>query len=224
MAATAGAQCGVALLAARIAHHGDACPMIHRIGQPLVAGQPALHEAALAAAFGDRRLACQGTDGVVVSPAQGLAGLGEQRGADDPSNPWHGVQDRHVTLLDALPRHALPRLAPGSIVCGPANCWQSASISVCTALIWLLSRRMRGSSRRMWPVAASVTPGADGSGGSRRTVRTWSASSRRMRCVLRIRAMVSLCSLAPLAGVGACCHSSSNQGAARLSSSASICG
>src|SRR5438552_18325406 len=41
---------------------------------------------------------------MVVSPLQGLASLGEQRGDGDPSAPWTGTQDRNVALLADLAR------------------------------------------------------------------------------------------------------------------------
>ena len=44
---------------------------------------------------------------MVISPLQRLRGLGEQRGEGDPSEPWHGSQDRHVALLAMLPRRVL---------------------------------------------------------------------------------------------------------------------
>jgi hypothetical protein len=46
----------------------------------------------------------QGSQSVIGSPAQGLAGLGEQRGEDDPSDARQGSQNRHVALLGLLPR------------------------------------------------------------------------------------------------------------------------
>ena len=41
---------------------------------------------------------------MVVSPLQGVEGLCEQRGEDDPTDTWQGCEDRHVALLDLSPR------------------------------------------------------------------------------------------------------------------------
>ena len=41
---------------------------------------------------------------MIISFAQRLRGLAEQRGEDDPSDARQGSQDRHVALLGFLPR------------------------------------------------------------------------------------------------------------------------
>src|SRR3989442_12344392 len=68
---------------------------------------PPHHDQALAAAAGPRSLTRQAPQRVIISSPQRLAGLGEQRGNGDPSEPWTGTQDRNVALLADLPRRDL---------------------------------------------------------------------------------------------------------------------
>src|SRR5215211_7930462 len=107
MAVAAAAQLGIALAADRIMLDGHAGPMVDGVLQPRVAGMASHHDAALAAAAGYWGHARQYPQHVVISPPQRLAGLGEQRGDVDPSEPWTGTQDRDVALLADLPRRAL---------------------------------------------------------------------------------------------------------------------
>ena len=61
-------------------------------------------DAALAAASRHRSDAGQSAQRMIISFAQRLRGLAEQRGEDDPSDARQGSQDRHVALLGFLPR------------------------------------------------------------------------------------------------------------------------
>ena len=107
MIVAARAQRRIALAADGVVLNGDPRPMIGRGLQARVAGMTLDHHATLAAALGDRSNARQRPQGVVISPVQRLAGLGEQRGDVDPSEPWIGTQDRDVALLANLPRRGL---------------------------------------------------------------------------------------------------------------------
>ena len=90
-------------------------PVMDGIAQTWLAGQSPDDEDLLAASAGDWSDAAEGAQGVIVSGFERLGGLGEQRGEDDPSDPWQGEQDRRVTRLVKLPR----RIASGiGEVCG----------------------------------------------------------------------------------------------------------
>jgi hypothetical protein len=91
MIVAARAQRRIALFAGLVMLNGDPRPMIGRGLQARVAGMALDDDATLAAALGDRSNAKQRPQGVVISPPQGLAGLGEQRGDGDPSEPWRGT-------------------------------------------------------------------------------------------------------------------------------------
>src|SRR5882724_3883441 len=80
-----------------------ACPMVDGVAQAVLAGQAPDDERVLAASAGDGSDAAEGAQGVIVSGFERLGGLGEQRGEDDPSDPWQGEQDRRVTRLVRLP-------------------------------------------------------------------------------------------------------------------------
>src|SRR6516162_3853492 len=82
---------------------GNARPVIDGAAQPRMTSLTSDDSAAFAAAFGHRGDAGQGPKGVIVSSAQRLTRLGEQRGEDDPSDTRQGSQDRHVALLAVLP-------------------------------------------------------------------------------------------------------------------------
>jgi hypothetical protein len=86
VAVTALAEFGVAPTAEFVVLDGDAGPVIDGAAQPHMASLSHADDAALAAALGYRSDAGQGSQSVIVSPAQGLGGLGEQRGEDDPSD------------------------------------------------------------------------------------------------------------------------------------------
>ena len=106
MSATSFAQFGVFGPASRIVLHGDARPVIERVGEAVVAGLAAHDDAAFAGSLGDGRDSCQTAQGGVISPLQRLPGFGEQRGEDGPSHSRQGCEDRRVMLL-LLPRLAL---------------------------------------------------------------------------------------------------------------------
>src|SRR5215469_12403214 len=82
-------------------------PMIERRLQSLVAGVTPQDDAGLTAAPGHWSYPGQATQSVIVSPAQGLPSLGEQRSEVDPSEPRHGAEDHYVVLPAALPRLVL---------------------------------------------------------------------------------------------------------------------
>src|SRR6516164_7022551 len=87
--------------------HGDTCPMIHSVGEPVMTGLPPHDNAALAGTLGDRRDACQTAQSGVISSLQGIEGFCQQRGEDDPSHSRQGCEDLDVMLLP------LPRLRLG---------------------------------------------------------------------------------------------------------------
>src|SRR5258708_17190656 len=98
------AQLGVASAAQPVVLNGGPRPVIDSSPQTHVTGLAHNHDAALAAPLGHRRDTAQTAERVIISLTQGLPGLGEQRGEDDPSDSRQGPQDRHVALLLALPR------------------------------------------------------------------------------------------------------------------------
>ena len=83
---TAFAQLGITPPAELVMLNCHACPVIDRAAQPHVTGLAHDHDTAFATTPGYRRDAGQGPERVIVSPAQRLGGLGEQRGEDDPSD------------------------------------------------------------------------------------------------------------------------------------------
>src|SRR6516162_6953041 len=110
VAVTTLAQFGVARAAAGVVLNGDARPMVDGGAQPELAGLAHEHDAALAAAARHGSDAGQAAQRMIVSLAQRLGGLAEQRGEDDPSDARQGSQDRHV----APARVSVPaRLARG---------------------------------------------------------------------------------------------------------------
>ena len=106
MAVTSASEGGVFGAASGIVLNGDARPMVHGVGEPVMAGLSSDDDAALARPLGDRRDSCQTAQGGVISPLQGIAGFCEQRGEDDPSHSRQGCEDLHVMLL-SLPRLGL---------------------------------------------------------------------------------------------------------------------
>ena len=97
----------IALPGGSIVLDGDTRPVMDSALQPPVAGEAPDHEALLATLSRHRSNACQSAQGMVISSAQGLCGLGEQCGEIDPADSWPGAKDRHVALLEALPRGIL---------------------------------------------------------------------------------------------------------------------
>ena len=89
MTVAAGAKGRVFRLASRIVLHGDARPMVDRVAPANVGGLAHEHDAALAGSLGDGRHPRQASKRSIVSPLQGLEGLeglGQQRGEDNPSD------------------------------------------------------------------------------------------------------------------------------------------
>ena len=101
------AQSGVLGPASGVVLHGNARPMVNGIAEPGVRGQAPDDDLALAGALGDRGDARQAPEGMVIATPQGIEGLCEQRGEDDPGP------------LPARMRGSSRRAAPGS---APARC------------------------------------------------------------------------------------------------------
>jgi hypothetical protein len=76
-----------------VALHGDACPMVHGVDEPVMACLSTDHDAIFTRPFGDRRDSCQTAQGGVVASLQGIEGFCEQRGEDDPS---HSLSLSHI--------------------------------------------------------------------------------------------------------------------------------
>jgi hypothetical protein len=73
--------------------NGDARPMVHGVGQSVMACLSSDDDAALARALGDRRDSRQAAQGGVVTPLQGIEHFCEQRGEYDPSHSRQGFKD-----------------------------------------------------------------------------------------------------------------------------------
>ncbi len=99
MAVTAASQGGIFGFAFRVMLHGDASPMIHGVGEPVMAGLPPDDDAALAGPLGNRRDSGQTAQSGVIAPLQGIPSLRKQRGEDDPFEEPHekGTGDLTVT-------------------------------------------------------------------------------------------------------------------------------
>ena len=106
MTMTPAPQGGIFSAASCIMLHGDPRPMVHGIGEPVMAGLPPDDDAAFARSLGDRRDSGQAAQGGVIAPLQGIPSLCKQRGEDDPSNSRQGCEDFHVMLL-RLPRFGI---------------------------------------------------------------------------------------------------------------------
>jgi hypothetical protein len=102
VAVTALAQFGIAAAAERIVLDSNPGPVIDRAAQSHMAGLAHDNDAALAATLGHRGDPGEGSQGVIISPSQGLCCLSEERGEDNPSDTRQGSQDRHVALLGLL--------------------------------------------------------------------------------------------------------------------------
>ena len=83
-------QDGIFGSTSRIMLHGDPRPMLHGVGEPVVAGLPPDDDAAFARSLGDGRDSGQAAQRGVIAPLQGIPSLCEQRGEDDPSYSRHG--------------------------------------------------------------------------------------------------------------------------------------
>ncbi len=82
---------------------GDTRPVVNGLSQSRIAGPAHDHDATVAALAGDRSGAAQPAQSVVVSVAQGLPGLREQRGEVGPADAGLGSGDLHVARLPAVP-------------------------------------------------------------------------------------------------------------------------
>ena len=116
MTVSSGAQCGVFGSAGGVVLDGDASPMEDGIGEASVTSISSDDEAAFAGSLSDGSDACQASQGVIVSPLQGISGICQQRGEDSRSDSWRGGEDVDVTLL-WLPRLGLLVVAE---LCGEA--------------------------------------------------------------------------------------------------------
>ena len=117
MAMTSAAQSGIFGSALAVVLNGRSRPMVHGVGEPVVACLPSNDDTTLARPFGDRRNSCQTAQGGVIPSLQGIEGFCEQRGEDDPSHSRQGCEDFRVTLL-LLPRLCIldRKEAPGQCV------------------------------------------------------------------------------------------------------------
>ncbi len=106
MAVTPAAKGGILGLTSRIVLNGNACPVVHGIGEAIMAGLPSDNDAALARPLGDGCDSSQTAQSGVIAPQQGIPSLCEQRGEDDPSDSRQGCEDFHVMLL-RLPRSGI---------------------------------------------------------------------------------------------------------------------
>ena len=85
----------------------DAGPVIDRCRQAVRTSFTHFDPTGFPAALGDWRDPSQSAQGVIISGLDGLMGLREQRGEDDPSYSRQRAQDRGVALLGRLPRFSL---------------------------------------------------------------------------------------------------------------------
>lgn len=92
-------------MAAGAALGADPGPIIDGGVQPELACMANEDDPPLSAAAGDGCEARQAAQGMVVSPLQGLGGLDEKRGEDDPAGAWPGAEDRRVTPLEPNAGH-----------------------------------------------------------------------------------------------------------------------
>lgn len=107
MSAAPGSEGGIPGLAASVVLGCDPGPVVDRRSQSMRAGLSHFHPTGFSAPLGDRGDPGQSADGVIISRLDGLMGLREQRGEDDPSHSRQRAQDRRVALLDRLPRFGL---------------------------------------------------------------------------------------------------------------------
>src|SRR6185437_17181261 len=107
MTVAAGAQGRVFRLASRVVLHGHAGPMVDGVAQANVGGLAHEHDAALAGSLGDGSHARQASKRSIVSPLQGLEGLGQQRGEDNSSDSWQRSEDRLIARLWPRPLGAV---------------------------------------------------------------------------------------------------------------------
>src|SRR3954451_8949279 len=103
MTVAAGAKGPVFRLASWVVLHGHARPVVDGVAQADVRGLAYEHDAALAGSLGDGSHARQASKRSIVSPLQGLEGLGQQRGENNPSDSGQRLEDRHIARLGPLP-------------------------------------------------------------------------------------------------------------------------
>src|SRR5208282_3315229 len=113
MAVTSASEGGIFRAASGVALNCDARPMVHGVGESVMASLSSHHYAALARPLGDRRDPCQTAQGGVISSLQSIQGFCEQRGEDDPSHSRQGCEDLHVMLLSLSWPVLLRRNEPG---------------------------------------------------------------------------------------------------------------
>ncbi len=114
MAVTSASEGGIFRAASGVMLNRDARPVVHGVGEPIMASLSSYHYAAFARPLGDRRDPCQTAQGGVISSLQSIEGFSEQRGKDDPSHSRQGCEDRHVMLLPLSQPGLLRRNEPGS--------------------------------------------------------------------------------------------------------------
>ena len=107
MAVTSAAQSCVFGPANAVVLHGNPRPMVHGVGQALVAGLSSDHDQALARPLGDWRDSGQTAQGGVVTSLQGIEAFCKQRGENDPSHSRQGCEDLRV-MLPSCPGSAPP--------------------------------------------------------------------------------------------------------------------
>jgi hypothetical protein len=113
-------------------------PVVDGFAEPGIAGVAHRDQAVLAALVGDACSTCLRTQGAVVSRAQGLTGLREHRGGDDPPTP--GKERRIVTSRCS---HFCPSAGSARLSSSVAMCFshclrcsarrRSRGSSICTA-------------------------------------------------------------------------------------------
>ena len=159
MAVTPASESGVFRVASGVVLNGDARPVVHGVGEPVMAGLSSHHDAALARPLGDRRDSGQTAQRGVIPSLQGVESFCEQRGEDDPSHSRQGCEDFHVMLLP-LPRPGLLRRnEPGG---------QGIELAM-RFLELLVDSRIRAMSVVTCALAASIVPAATCTGGLRNT-------------------------------------------------------
>ena len=99
MAVTSTAQGRIFCSADPVVLHGNPRPMVHGIGQALMAGLSSDHDQALAGPLGNWRDSGQTAQGGVITSLQGIEAFCKQRGENDPSHSRQGCEDLHVMLL-----------------------------------------------------------------------------------------------------------------------------
>src|SRR5689334_9520683 len=92
-------QLSVVRLGAWIMHRGALTPIECGVEQTLITRVAANYVARLPTGLGHRRASAQCSQGVKISVAQCVAGLGEHSGANEIPDTWQGEEDFSVTRL-----------------------------------------------------------------------------------------------------------------------------